>query len=113
MNVVMQGLRITKCRRCSTQYFPPRLICHRCGNDTWAEETLREAEIEESTTVMHVVGGVASGPSYLATVRARKRLRLIVGLEAPLADGTRVHLAERSGAPFARPAQQPESTGSS
>ncbi len=103
-----QGFRITRCSRCGTPYFPPRLICHRCGSDTWTEMTLHEAVIEESTTVMHVAGAGPSKPRYLATVRADKGLRLIVGLEMPLPDGARVLLAEMNGAPVARPAQQPE-----
>jgi uncharacterized OB-fold protein len=105
MNVATPGFRITKCSRCGKLYFPSRLICRICGGHTWIEETLHDAVIEESTMVAHVIGGEPSGPCHLATVRGAGELRLIVGLEAPLPDGTHVLLYEKDGAPIAGPAQ--------
>jgi uncharacterized OB-fold protein len=105
MNETMQGFRITKCGRCGKLYFPSRLICRVCGGHSWVEETIHDAVIEESTMVAHVIGGQTSGPRHLATVRGVGGLRLIVGLEAPLPDGTHVLLCEKDGAPIAGPAQ--------
>ena len=104
------GLRITRCGTCHKPYFPGRLICHVCGNDTWVAETLHEAVIEDVTTVSHVIGSSA-GPSHLATVRAIEGLRLVVGLEEPLREGTRVNLFDKSGAPLARVARMPHGEG--
>jgi uncharacterized OB-fold protein len=104
MNSVTRGFGITKCGRCGKRYFPSRLICYICGNHTWAEEVLHEAVIEESTSITHVLGGGNGGPRYLATVRAGEGLRLVVGLEAPLPDGTHVLLYDKDGAPIAGPA---------
>jgi len=104
MNAAVHGFPVTKCGRCGSLYFPRRLICHRCGNDTWAEDYLREAVTEESTTVQHVAGRTDGTPRHLATVRALQGIRLIVGLEAPLPEGTRVLLFNKDGAPVAKPA---------
>jgi uncharacterized OB-fold protein len=98
------GLTIAKCRQCGSLYFPRRLICHRCGSDAWTDQRLHDAVIEESTTLAHVAGGGHGGPRILATVRAAGGLLLVVGLETPLPDGTRVALTEKAGAPIARPA---------
>ena len=99
------GFRIAKCTTCGALYFPRRLICRVCGSDTWTDETLHDAVIEESTSVVHVAGREDSAPRCLATVRTAAGPRLIVGLEMPLADGTRVLLFDEGGAPIARPAR--------
>jgi uncharacterized OB-fold protein len=101
MNSVTQGFGVTKCGRCGKRYFPSRLICYSCGNHTWVEEILHDAVIEESTAITHVPGGDGGGPRLLATVRAIEGLRLIVGLEAPLPEGTHVLLYDKDGAPIA------------
>jgi hypothetical protein len=62
--------------------------------------------IEESTTVMHVVGGGDGKPKYLATVRTVEGPRIVVGLDAIFADGTRVALLDGGGAPIARAISQ-------
>ena len=98
----LNGLSVGKCGNCGTHYFPWRLICRRCGADAWIEARIHEAVIEESTTVMHVVGGGDGQPKYLATVRTAEGPRIIVGLESPVPDGKRVALLEKNGAPLAR-----------
>jgi uncharacterized OB-fold protein len=99
----VQGFRITRCGQCRKPYFPERLICHVCGNDTWVAERLHDATVEQFTTVSHVIGG-SSGPSHLATVRSVEGLLLVAGLDEPLREGTHVNLFDRSGAPLARAA---------
>jgi uncharacterized OB-fold protein len=102
MNELPRGFPVARCRGCGVLYFPRRLICRACGNDTWNEERLDEAVIDEATVVVHVAGGARAKPRHLATVRTAEGLRLVVGLETPLADGTQVLLFEKDGAPVAR-----------
>jgi uncharacterized OB-fold protein len=100
-NEPLNGLSVSECANCGTHYFPRRLVCRRCGTDAWIDKRIYEAVIEESTTVLHVVGGDGK-PRYLATVCTQEGPRIIVGLEAPSPDGTRVALLEKNGAPLAR-----------
>jgi hypothetical protein len=60
-----------------------------------------EAIVEESTTVNRAAGHETWTPRHLATARTRDGLLLIIGLPAPVADGSCVYLTERDGAPFA------------
>jgi uncharacterized OB-fold protein len=96
------GFPVGQCRQCGALYFPRRLICHRCGGDTWGDAFVREAVVEEATTVSHAIGQERPAPRHLATVRTPEGLHLIVGLEMPAEPGTRVALIEKDGAPFAR-----------
>ena len=96
------GFDIARCDRCGTLYFPRRLICRTCGNDSWGEHTLHEAVVEETTTVRYALGDDHAGPRHLATVRTEGGLRLIAGSDTPLADGTTVELFEQHGTPFVR-----------
>jgi uncharacterized protein len=98
------GFTVAKCGRCDALHFPPRLICPRCGSDQWIGEQLYEAVIEEATTLAHIAGADDQPARYLATARAARGLRLIVGLDTPLPEGTRVVLSDADGAPIARPA---------
>jgi uncharacterized OB-fold protein len=111
MNVPASGFSVARCSRCGSLYFPRRLICRRCGGDTWTDERLLDAVIEESTAVAHVSGGGHGGPRILATVSAAG-VHLVVGLETPLPDGARVLLFEQDGAPIARPVDPGSSDGS-
>jgi uncharacterized OB-fold protein len=97
------GLKAAECRSCGAVYFPHRLICRACGGDRWTEAILADAVIEESTAVLHVAGAGGSAPRYLATVRTTAGPRLIVGLDAPVPDGSPVQLFDKDGAPMARP----------
>ena len=98
------GFKVAKCCGCGTLYFPRRLVCRVCGSDSWIDETLHDAVIEESTSVMHVAGREDGAPSHLATARTAAGPRLVVGLDAPLPDGTRVRLFDKNGAPVAQAA---------
>lgn len=102
---VTPGFRIGKCKTCGALYFPRRLICRACGHDTWTDEILHDAVIEESTSVVHVAGREDNVPRCLATVRTAAGPRLVVGLEKPLPDGTPVLLFDHGGAPVARSAR--------
>jgi len=96
------GFPVGQCRQCGALYFPRRLICRRCGGDAWVDAVIRDAVVEEATTVSHAIGKEGSAPRHLATVRTPEGLHLIVGLEAPVEPGTSVALIEKDGAPFAR-----------
>lgn len=102
MSVLAKGFRVTKCERCGTPYFPRRLICRKCGHDSWIEHIHFEAVIEESTVIRHVAGMERTAARHLATVTTGDGLHLVVGLDASLADGTLVELYEQDGAPVAR-----------
>jgi len=102
MNAPVEGFRVTKCGRCGTSYFPRRLICRKCGNDSWVDVVLRDAVVEESTTIRHVAGGELGTVRHLATLRSGDGLHFIAGVDAPLPDGTPVLLYEKDGAPIAR-----------
>jgi uncharacterized OB-fold protein len=104
MSGATAGVTVAQCCRCGARYFPRRLVCRRCGSSAFTDERLHEAVVEETTVVMHVAGGARREPRTLATVRAADGLHLIVGLAAPLPEGTRVLLSEQDGAPLARPA---------
>ena len=62
---------------------------------------VREAVVEEATTVSHAIGREDAGPRHIATARTPEGLHLIVGLKAPVEPGTRITLVEKDGAPFA------------
>jgi uncharacterized OB-fold protein len=94
------GLKVCKCGACGALYFPARLICYRCGSGDWTSVRISEGTIEEST---RIPGANGSTDAFLATINA-VGLRIIAALEAPLADGARVVLEERNGAPWVMPA---------
>ena len=102
MNISADGFTVAKCIQCGSLYFPHRLICHRCGGHAWTDEHLRNAVIEETTTLSPVAGDGDRGLRYLATVHAAEGLRLVAGLDEPLPEGTCVILMEKDGAPVVR-----------
>lgn len=101
MNNVAKGLTVACCAECGAYYYPRRLICRRCGSDAFDDHLIREAIVEESTTILHVTHQQDWTPCHLATVRTVEGLHVIVGLDAPVADGTRVILDDRNGAVIA------------
>jgi hypothetical protein len=96
-NDTRAGLQVGKCSGCNALYFPPRLICHRCGGAAWSDDRIVEGTIDEST---RIVGADGSQDRWLATINA-SGLRIIAALEQPLPDGARVVLEDRNGAPWA------------
>jgi hypothetical protein len=99
---VSAGLKVWNCAGCGALYFPARLICYRCGGDEWTNVRISEGTIEEST---RTPGADGSTGTLLATVNATG-LRIVAALETLLPDGARVVLEERSGAPWALPADR-------
>jgi uncharacterized OB-fold protein len=102
MNAPTTGFPVGQCRQCGALYFPRRLICRGCGGDAFVDACVREAVIEEVTTISHAIGQESGSLRHLATARTPEGLHLIVGLEAPVEPGTKVALIEKDGAPFAR-----------
>lgn len=103
MNDVASGLTVASCTQCGALYFPRRLICRKCGGAAFGDYLLREGVVEESTTISHVTRQENWKPCHLATVGTPEGLHVIAGVEAPFAEGARVKLEERQGAPFASP----------
>jgi uncharacterized OB-fold protein len=101
MNASATGFPVGQCSQCGALYFPRRLICRRCGGDAWVDAVVREATVQEITTVSHAIGQESGGVRHLATARTPEGLHLIVGLKSPVEPGTRIDLVEKDGAPFA------------
>jgi uncharacterized OB-fold protein len=98
------GVVAFRCTGCGAIYFPPRLMCARCGGSTFAEARVTEAVIEEITIVRHVLGQKDWGPRRLANVRTPEGLRLTVGLRDESGPGDRIVLEQDGTAPFGRAA---------
>lgn len=103
MHINKDGFAIASCVQCGAQYFPKRLICHRCGGDRWNEVIVREALIEEVTTVERAIGVANGEKRHLAAVRTADGLSLIVGLDSALSPGTKIAIFGSDRAPFGRP----------
>src|SRR5262249_1068770 len=91
-----------RCARCGAIYFPQRLMCVRCGSVTFDEARLREAVIEEVTTIRHVLGQRDWRPCRIASVRTPEGLQLTVGLRDESGPRDRVLLEQDGTAPFGR-----------
>ena len=96
------GLPLTRCGDCGTGYVPARLICPRCGNANWREDTVSEGTVEQSTIVRHAAGRADWQPRQIASVRTSDGQLIVAGLEEPLPDGAKVSLFDNDGAPVAR-----------
>lgn len=101
------GIVIASCRGCGAGYFPPRLICPRCGARDWTEILVIGGVVEEVTTVRRAVGDAAREPTVLASVRLDDGPRIIAGIPGSLAPGDRVTLSSEGQAVLARPERGP------
>jgi uncharacterized OB-fold protein len=102
-----RGFSVAKCIGCGAIYFPRRFVCRACGGSSWSDHLVVDAIVEETTVVNHAAGRENWTPRHIGTVRTPDGLRLIVGLAAPVKDGSRVSLTERDGVPFARLSAEP------
>jgi uncharacterized OB-fold protein len=96
------GLPLTRCQNCGAGYYPPRLICAKCGAADWRADEVREGVVEQSTVVRVAAGRPDWQPRHIASVRTTDGQLIVAGLEEPLPDATRVALFDRDGAPSAR-----------
>jgi uncharacterized OB-fold protein len=99
------GITISRCNGCGAGYFPTRLICPRCGSASMRADKVHDAVVEESTCVRHAAAQENWSPKHLATVRTPESQVIVVGLEGPLAAGTRIKLFEEGMAPYGRIAE--------
>jgi uncharacterized OB-fold protein len=97
-----RGIRLSRCTVCHAGFFPPRLICARCGNASWRDDEVHEGVVEETTLVRHAAGYADWKPRLIASVRTTEGQMIIAGLEESLLEGTRVDLYDRDGSPIAR-----------
>jgi uncharacterized OB-fold protein len=96
---VTAGVSVSACASCEWKGLPERLWCPRCGSDEVATLQVREGTLEEITIARRAS---PSGPVRVATVRIEGGGALIARLEAELAEGTLVELADDDGATVAR-----------
>jgi uncharacterized OB-fold protein len=96
------GLSLARCVDCGAGYFPPRLICARCGNANWRTDEVHEGTVEQTTIVRHAAGHADWKPRHIASVRTADGQLIVAGLEEPLPEMTEVTLFENDGAPIAR-----------
>jgi uncharacterized OB-fold protein len=96
------GATVSRCQKCRVGWVPLRLLCPRCGYDVLLPEKVHEAVVEQTTCVRHSAGAENWTPRHLASVRTTENQVLIVGLDGPVKDGTRVKLYERGMAMFGK-----------
>lgn len=96
------GIPLTRCINCGAGYFPARLICAKCGEADWRDDTVGEGVVEQSTIVRVAAGQADWTPRHIASVRTVDGQLIVVGLEEPLPNATKVALFDRDGSPIAR-----------
>jgi uncharacterized OB-fold protein len=95
---VTAGVSVSACASCEWKGLPERLWCPRCGSDGVATFQVREGTLEEITVARRAS---PSGLVRVATVRIEGGGALIARLEAELAQGALVELADDDGATVA------------
>jgi uncharacterized OB-fold protein len=96
------GVTVSRCVKCRAGYFPSRLLCPKCGHDVMEAGKVHDAVVEETTIVRHAAGQENWKPRHLATVRTPENQMIVVGLEGPVAPGTKLKLYEEGQAPYGR-----------
>lgn len=98
----MSELKIFRCERCGTAWFPERLRCPRCGGVAFARIPAGAGRVEETTTLRRAPG---SDGTILGSVRLDARPVVIARLDAGVTSGARVRLhALSDNVIWARPA---------
>ncbi len=95
-----RGVAIWRCVKCRTRFFPQRLLCSRCHGDTFEEDRLYQAVVEEISTIRHMLGQTDWQPRRIASVRTSDGQRITVGLTDESEPGTVIELFEENAAPF-------------
>ena len=96
------GVTIWRCVNCRTGFFPERLLCPRCHGGGFETDRVREAVIEEVSTIRHMLGQENWQPRRIASVRTADGQRITVGLRDESAPGDTIELFEEGTAPFGR-----------
>jgi uncharacterized OB-fold protein len=95
------GVAVWRCAACSSEFFPTRLRCAVCGSASGEEVRATSGVLTEQTVVRRAIGGELPEPVRIGTVEVDGGAVLIARVEGELADGTRVTLVDRAGAPVA------------
>jgi uncharacterized OB-fold protein len=94
------GVTIWRCANCRTGFFPERLLCARCHGDRFEADRVREAVVEEISTIRHMLGQENWQPRRIASVRTADGQRITVGLRDESGPGDTIELFEDGTAPF-------------
>src|SRR5260370_24822760 len=81
-------------------FFPQRLLCSRCHGDTFEEDRLYQAVVEEISTIRHMLGQTDWQPRRIARLRTSDGQRITGGLTDESGPGTLIHLFDANAAPF-------------
>jgi uncharacterized OB-fold protein len=96
------GITIWRCANCRAGFFPERLLCARCHGDRFETDHVREAVIEEISTIRHMLGQENWQPRRIASVRTADGQRITVGLVDESGPGATIELFQQDQAPFGR-----------
>src|SRR5262249_12246067 len=91
---------IWRCVKCRTGFFPQRLLCSHCHGDTFEEDRVYEAVVEEISTIRHMLGQTDWQPRRIASVRTSDGQRITVALTDESEPGSVIRLFEENAAPF-------------
>jgi uncharacterized OB-fold protein len=96
------GLGIWRCVKCRAGFFPQRLLCARCHHDTFEQDRVYEAAVEEVSVIRHMLGQSDWQPRRIASVRTTDGQRITVGLVDEAEPGVVIELFQEGTAPFGR-----------
>ena len=68
---VTAGVAAFRCAGCGALYFPPRLLCARCGGAAFEAARVTQGVIEEITIIRHVLGQKDWGPRRIRNSERR------------------------------------------
>jgi len=98
------AVRIATCAACRAQYFPPRLLCARCGSEEFVTTQVRTATIEAVTQLASGNHRNDPVPVHLGSVVTEAGLRIVARLAGPISPGQQARLHMRGRAVLASPA---------
>ncbi|MGA7489134.1 MAG: hypothetical protein WBW74_19600 [Xanthobacteraceae bacterium] len=94
------GVGIWRCVRCSTGFFPQRLLCARCHCERFEPDRVYEAVVEEVSIIRHMLGQSDWQPRRIASARTSDGQLITVGLTDESGPGSVIELFEEATAPF-------------
>jgi uncharacterized OB-fold protein len=94
------GVTIFRCTKCRAGFFPERLLCPRCHNETFETDRVHEAVVEEVSIIRHMLGQENWQPRRIANVRTSDGQSMTVGLRDESEPGATIELFEEDEAPF-------------
>jgi uncharacterized OB-fold protein len=101
----VSGIPVAVCSACGRAVFPARLLCPRCGANSWHSEDVDQGVVEEVTLLRRAPGGKLAEPVPLGTVQLDGDVLVVARLEPTMEPGAPVRLEYRDGVPVASPAE--------